>query len=173
MSIETTIINVAKSYLGQEEISGNKGFKNRAFQAKIQACGWKLSEAWCAYFAELVWKEAYGRTSSYWSTLDRLFSPSATATYANFKGHQLSFKVGSKPTPGALVVWRNGRGWKGHIGIVSRLIDATTFKSIEGNTSRDGEDEEILVFEKTRKLNKPFSETGPNLIGFVYPPENM
>jgi len=171
MSIVNRIVQVAKSYIGQTEIRGNRGFTNKAFQAKMVATGWKMSQSWCAYFTELVWKQAYGTKSKFWKTLDALFSPSATATYNNFAGHATAFKVGKTPKLGALAVWRYGNGWQGHIGVVTGIVNATTFKSTEGNTNAAGGREGIMVAEKTRKTGEPFKAKGLNLIGFVYPEE--
>jgi hypothetical protein len=169
MSLSQKIVDVANSYVGQQEISGNKGFKNASFQKKMQDCGWKLGDAWCSYFTELVWKEAFGKSHSLYNTLDRLFSPSAVSTYANFKGYPTGFKVGNTAKIGSLAVWRLGNGWQGHIGIVSEVIDKTTFRTIEGNTNSAGGREGIEVAKKIRLLNSPFKTKGLNLIGFVYP----
>jgi hypothetical protein len=168
MGIAEKIIQVATSYIGQKEVSGNKGFISPSFQKKMQDCGWKIGQSWCAYFTELVWKEAFGKSHPLYSTLDRLFSPSATATYANFNGSQ-NLKVGSVPKVGALVVWRYGNGWQGHIGIVESIVSGDTFKAVEGNTNNAGGREGIEVALKTRKTGLPFRPKGLNLIGFVYP----
>lgn len=168
MTLSEKIKTVASSYVGQQEISGNKGFKNPSFQKKMQDCGWQIGQSWCAYFSELVWKEAFGKSHPSYSTLDRLFSPSAVSTYSNFKGNVI-FKCGNVPKVGALVVWRQGNGWQGHIGIVESVIDKDTFQTIEGNTNSAGGREGIEVARKTRKLGLPFKSKGLNIIGFVYP----
>ena len=54
MTIQDKIRLIAESYVGQQEITSNKGFKTPAFQKKMQDCGWKVGHAWCSYFAELV-----------------------------------------------------------------------------------------------------------------------
>jgi hypothetical protein len=171
MALSDKIVQTGLSYVGQQEISGNKGFKNAAFQKKMEECGWSMTQSWCAYFAELVWKEAFGKSHPLWKTLDRLFSPSATATFANFKGHPTEFATGKTPKVGALVVWQYGNGWQGHIGVVTELVDKTTFKTVEGNTNSSGGREGIEVAVKTRKLGEPFKAKGLNIVGFVYPPE--
>jgi hypothetical protein len=174
MNLSEKIIQVASSYVGQEEISGNKGFKNPLFQKKIQACGWKMGHSWCAYFTELVWKEAFGKSHPLYNTLDRLFSPSAIGTYSNMKGaigdkNIPTFKTGIKPKVGALAVWRLGNGWQGHIGIVESVIDNKKFGTIEGNTNSSGSREGIEVARKIRSLGEIYKLKGLNLIGFVYP----
>lgn len=166
---ENKIVEIANSYVGQQEISGNKGFKNPAFQKKMQDCGWQIGQSWCAYFTELVWKEAVGKTNPLFATLDRLFSPSATGTYANFKGNA-AFKTSNKPSKGALVVWRYGNGWQGHIGIVTDVIDNVSFRTVEGNSNNDGSREGIEVVKKVRKLGEPFKAKGLNIVGFITAP---
>jgi hypothetical protein len=168
MTLSEKIVQIASSYVGQQEISGNKGFKTTAFQKKMQDCGWGIGQAWCAYFSELVWKEAFGKSHASYNALDRLFSPSAVSTYSNFKG-SVTFKCGTKPKIGSLVAWRYGSGWQGHIGIVHSIIDKNLFAAIEGNTNSSGGREGIEVAKKTRSLNLPFRSKGLNLIGFVYP----
>lgn len=166
--ISSKIVEIASGYVGQQEISGNKGFKNPAFQKKMQDCGWDVGQSWCAYFSELVWKEAFTKTHPFYNTLDRLFSPSAVSTYSNFKG-STNFQAGNKPRAGALAVWRLGNGWQGHIGIVEKIIDKSLFGTIEGNTNSAGGREGIEVARKTRSLGMPFRPKGLNLIGFIYP----
>ena len=57
-------------------------------------------------------EKAVGKTSPSFASLDRMFSPSTTGTYANFKGNA-AFKTNNKPSKGALVVWRYGNGMAG------------------------------------------------------------
>ena len=164
----THVVKVALSYVGQREIPGNKGWRDKAFEAKMKATGWTSGQAWCAYFTELVWCQAYAGTPH----VDRfisLFSPSATATYSNFAGSS-HYKVGRVPKPGALAVWRYGTGWKGHIGIV-QTVERGTFYAIEGNTNAAGSREGVMVARKRRKTALNGRGPGLNLIGFVFAPE--
>lgn len=172
MTLVEKIVAAATSYIGQKEIAGNKGFQNASFQKKMVDCGWQINQSWCAYFTELVWKDAFGTKHTLYKTLDRLFSPSATATFANFKGHPTNFQTGLKPKAGALAVWRYGNGWQGHIGVVIEVRADGSFKTIEGNTNSEGGREGIEVAVKTRKVGEPFKAKGLNLIGFVYAPES-
>lgn len=166
MSINEKIVAIAQGYIGQTEKPGNAGFNNAAFEAKIKQTGWAKGQSWCAYFCELVWKEAYTGTGLT-TALDKLFSASATATFANFKA-SANFKVVAKPVPGAVAIWRYGNGWQGHAGIVSR-VEADTFYCIEGNTNDAGGREGYMVAQRKRKLNEPFKAKGLNLLGFVVP----
>ena len=131
----------------------------------MKAVGWQIGHSWCCYFTELVAKEAFASDPDKVKAFDKLFQPSCTATYANFSGSSL-FKVGKAPRPGALMVWRLGQGWKGHIGIVESAKDGI-INTIEGNTNDAGGREGIEVARKRRKhvwTNGP----GLNLVGFIY-----
>jgi hypothetical protein len=171
MTLQDKIISVAEGYLGQQEIPGNAGFVDSKFEAQMRMVGWDKGQSWCAYFTELVWKRAFGKPSTFAPALDKLFSPSATATWANFKGSNI-FKTGAVPRPGALVVWRYGTGWQGHIGIVTGGINAATgkFPTIEGNTNASGAREGLYVMRKSRPLLFNQTGSGLNLIGFIYAP---
>jgi CHAP domain len=155
------IVEVAKSYLGQEEISGNKGFKDKDFEKRMKDVGFGIGQAWCSYFAELVWKEAGEDVKP--------FSGSAFKTYLNYE--KAGRKGSSKPEVGALVVWRsfvNGQPqWTGHIGVVVE-VGKDSFKAIEGNTNDNGSREGIKVALKTRQYNWS-AEKGLRLIGFINP----
>lgn len=159
------IVAVAQKYIGQQEVSGNMGWKDKNFEAAMKEIGWAPTHSWCCYFTELVAKEAAGKNTPEWKAFDKLFQASCTATYANFSGSSM-FKVGKVPKVGSLIVWRMGHGWKGHIGIVESVKDGV-MTTIEGNTNLAGSREGTHVLRKTRKLvwtNGP----GLNLVGFIY-----
>lgn len=165
------IVQVAKKYVGQTETKNNSGFKDKEFEKRMADTGWLTGQSWCAYFCELVWREAYKGTSIE-KEITKLFSGSATATYKNFE--LAGWPVGSLPRDGALAVWRYGTGWKGHIGIVNYLDETDKFKfhTIEGNTNSQGSREGIEVAKKIRFLKKPLTTNGLNLVGFIYPKES-
>lgn len=175
MATTPNIASIAKKYVGQREIPNNAGFKNSDFQKKMEAVGFLKGQAWCAYFAELVWKEAYTNNTpesvAVLKVLDKLFAPSATATYKNFDlDPNKNFKVSQTPVVGAVVIWRHGTGWQGHAGIVTGYsAGSTTFETVEGNTNSAGGREGIEVAVKTRKLNLPLQKDGLNLVGFIIP----
>ena len=167
-AISDKIIATAKSYIGETELTNNSGWIDKAFQQKMVDVGWKNGDSWCAFTCELIWKEAYGKGSPIFPRLDRLFSSSATATAANFIASN-DFKTGKIPQPGALVLWRHGNGWQGHAGVVTGIIDSSTFESVEGNTNQDGSSNGYAVFLKKRKLGEAFKPKGFNIVCFVYP----
>jgi len=155
------IVEVATKYIGQREKPGNMGFINPEFDAKMRTVGFINAQAWCAYFAELVWREAGQDTAP--------FSASAFKTYLNYE--DAGRKGSETAVPGSLVVWRsvkNGnRGWTGHIGIVVEA-SAESFKCIEGNTNKAGGREGIEVALKTRTYQWK-AMNGLQLAGFIHP----
>jgi hypothetical protein len=166
------IVQTALNYLGKTEKPANSGFTDAEFEKKMKDTGWSKGLSWCAYFTELVWKEVFAFKPEILVLLDQLLSGSATATFKNFDVHP-SFETGQIPKPGALAVWRYGNGWKGHIGIVYKIVDDNTFTTIEGNTNDEGAREGYEVARRTRKVKTNFSKTGLNLIGFIYVPETL
>lgn len=172
--ISENIIKTAHDYIGQREKPNNSGFQNIEFQKKMEEVGWDSGEAWCASFAKLVWLEAYKNSPERIAEIEKLFSKSATKTYQNFD--ESDWKTQNPdgtpilaPQEGALVVWRMGNTWAGHIGIVCKVISKTEFETIEGNTNDAGGREGIEVAHKRRFVTRTFSTTGLNLLGFILP----
>lgn len=166
------IITIARSYVGQTEILGNKGFTDPSLLTKMKLAGWSPGYAWCALLAEIIWKESVGVTDPLWLAMDKLFSASSLSTYYNF-AHSAQFKASQIPQPGGLVIWKHGtdpRKWEGHTGVVTEVKD-NGFKSVEGNTS--GTDPNIregyIVAEKIHALGLPPLVKGLNILGFIAP----
>jgi hypothetical protein len=166
------VAEVAKGYIGRKELPNNSGFQDPVFQKKMEAVGWHKGESWCAYTAELIWKEAFLAANfiTFGGYLDALFSGSAVATAANFQASP-HFKTGKTPRKGALAIYRHGNSWQGHVGVVISVSDAVNYWNVEGNTNKDGGREGIEVADKLRKNGIPFQAGGLNLICFVYLPE--
>jgi len=173
--VRKKILETAKSYLEQKEVKGNKGFIDKHFQEKMEAVGWQKGQAWCSYFAELVWIEGYGKSNSLFiSELTKLFSANAISTFNQLVSN--GFDSNEVPEPGDLVVWMSvskgqpkkiGKWTLGHIGIVSDITEKG-FKSIEGNSNNTGSREGIKVVEKQRGMAwKVYN--GLQLVGFVKP----
>lgn len=172
MNINTRIIETAKSFIDQEEIPGNLGFKDPKFEQLMKNVGWKETQAWCAYFAELVWKIAYNRINSlYIPILNKNFSASAVKTLENFKNAGWEINTSKKPKKGSLAVWQKyNMGnplWSGHIGILVD-INKNTINTIDGNTNDGGSREGIKVALKNREFNYNQNH-GLVLKGFVTP----
>ena len=174
MAVIEAILNIAKSYEGQEEIRGNKGFKESWFQNLMIRMGWKKHQAWCAYAAEAVWKEAYGIFFNNYmiEELDELFSASAVQTWKNFKKSP-RWKTSKIPVNGSLVVWqkyKNGRPhWSGHIGILDTASNSK-MKTWDGNTNY-GKSREGYVFTSVEREINFYKKNGLRLLGFVHPRE--
>jgi len=170
--INESIAKIAAGYVSQKEKPGNSGFYDEEFEQKMIAVGWRKHYAWCAFFVELVWREAYGKVNSVIECdLRELFSPSAVDTFYNFKRNDTYGKyVSKKPVVGSLICWRYGDGWQGHIGIVEK-IEGKELITIEGNTNSQGGREGIEVARKRRLLNFDFANNKLNLLGFINPIE--
>ena len=154
-----------------EEIPGNMGFKDEDFEDNMIAVGWEKTQAWCAYFTELVWKLAYTeRDSTFINKLDVLFNAGAMATWNNFRKSK-EFINDQEPSPGCVVIWQHYKDgkptWMGHAGIVIE-VDLNYFKTVEGNTSKAGSREGLIVGLNKRNYN--FSgKNGLVLKGFIHP----
>lgn len=163
------VIAAARSIIGKKEIPGNNGFKDPVFEKRMKDVGWNKGESWCAYTAELIWKAAFTPDHPLYQEIDKLFSGSAIKTFSNFKASP-HFETGTIPRYGALSIFRHGKGWMGHAGVVVPVINIDSFHNVEGNTNASGGREGIEVAEKVRKLNEAFKPDGLNLEGFVYLP---
>jgi hypothetical protein len=159
---------IAASYVGQKEISGNKGFVNKDFNAKMEGVGFYVGAPWCGFFTQLVWKEAG-------QDIKLLSSSSKSVIDKAAKGGNWH----AKPVAGAVVVWamfKNGRRqWQGHLGVVTEVSEnGVDYSTIEGNTTDKGGREGIMVAVRNRQLtpDKWKTENGLRLMGFVYP-ENI
>lgn len=164
-----TVIEVAKSYIGQKEIKGNKGFEDKEFQKRMEAVGFQSGWAWCCLFAELCYVSALIDKKD---ELTKLFSASVAKTQNNFIASP-NWEMVSKPVPGSLAIFRsvrNGRlRWTGHIGIVEKVNKKDgTFQCIEGNTNANGGREGIEVANRKRRDNSK-ALNGLLLQGFIVP----
>lgn len=77
---------IARQYLGKTEKPSNKGFNDLVFENKMISVGFQSGQAWCAYFAELVAKEALPLKAA---QLNKHFSASAVQTFKNFQSRWL------------------------------------------------------------------------------------
>lgn len=157
-------IDVARKYVGMKENEGNKFDESTILGQALHKAGQKDGEAWCAYFAEAVFCEAFPDRIH---ELRKLFSASAVQTFNNFQTEK--FPVTDTPITGSLVIWRRYKDgkeqWQGHVGIVSKVNPDGSFYSIEGNTNSAGSREGDSVQEKLRKPIK--TDNGLNILGFV------
>ena len=156
---------IAEKYLGQTEKPGNMGFTDADFERKMNEVGFQKTHAWCAYFAELVFKEAYPEK---FTELDKLFSASAVQTFRNF--YNAAYLVGYAPQKDTLVIWQKqveGKPhWSGHAGIVTDVKSTWEFTTIEGNTNDGGGREGYIVAKHERKLYAEV-KNGLKVLGFI------
>ena len=165
MNKSKEIIENAMSYIGQHEISGNKGFLDPKFEAEMKEEGWQMGQAWCSLFAKVVFKNVFPEKAA---ELDKLFSSSAVQTFKNFEN--AAYPINNLPREGNLVIWQQMKDgvpqWQGHAGIVVELKSTWEFKSVEGNTNEAGGREGVTVAVKERKVLKDVWN-GLKVLGFV------
>lgn len=171
MTINEKILQVAQSYLGKDEEPGNKGWYDETFEAKMLARGWQVSEAWCAYFAELVWYEAYQGYHQIQKDIDRLFSGSAVQTLRNFQ-EEVDWVVSRNFVPGSIVAFQRYRDgephWSGHLAIGVEVVNDVV-SSIDGNSNPTGGREGYTVARVKRVINFKPVTNGLVMIGFIHP----
>lgn len=157
------IIDIARKYVGQKELSGNRFDDTTELGKRLHEAGQNDGEAWCAYFGEAVFTEAYPEKAK---DFQKLFSPSAVQTFKNFVA--ADFTVTTVPFPGALVIWRRYENekplWQGHFGIVTEVTPGG-FKSVEGNSNAQGSRDSDSVVENTR--TEKYNPNGLTVMGFV------
>jgi hypothetical protein len=157
-NIESAIIDTARKYPGKKEIPQNRGWRDKVLEQAMKLVGWRRGDHWCAFFMELVWKEAYlqvypGRKDIQ-KLLCKLCSGNSQRTFGNFSKSGI-FKTGTEPKPGAAVIWKY-EGTRGHTAAAVVHVGDDFFSSIEGNVN-DG------IFTRIHRLDEP------NRLGFIYP----
>lgn len=168
MSVVDNIVSIAKSYIGQKEVPPNKSFVDKVFLKKMQSVGWLTTQSWCAYFAKLIWVEAYQSFPDILAKIKKNCVGGAMNTLDNFKADK-AFVVNMTPVVGSLIIFREGNTWHGHEGVVVEVSGDGSVKTVEGNTNASGGREGIEVALKIRKLNKPYDPKGLNIAGFIHP----
>ena len=179
--IADRIIAAATKYLNLTEVAPNAKWDNLSTKGEdpvakellesMLATGWQTGWAYCAAFAEACWREGYaGRPEL--GLISKNITPSAMGTWENFSRLK---RVSKTPSPGALMIWQNGKSWQGHVGVVISAIPKD-YKviTIEGNTApnpgsvqtdREGDG----IYRKARALDFTEKPRGLNLKGFVNP----
>jgi len=156
---------VALKYIGQTEKPGNMGFVDEEFERRMFDVGFVKSHAWCAYFQELVFKEAYPEK---FKELDRLFSGSTIQTFRNFR--DAGYLIGYAPQKNTLVIWQSYKDGKalatGHAGLVVNVKSSWEFDSAEGNTNSEGGREGFEVAVMPRKVLAKVTN-GLKILGFI------
>jgi len=162
-----TITTVALSFVGNREKPGNTGFVNPDFQKLMNAAGWYMKAPWCAFFTRVILVIVFALDHRL-AVIKRCCSGNAQQTFKNFKAEG-TFKTGMIPKDGALAVWQFGNSTAGHIGLVVKGDHSfNTMQTVEGNTNGNGSREGDQVAIKLRTINRPRTDKGLNLIGFIY-----
>ena len=157
----------AKRFVGEEEIRGNLGFKNKEFENMMKSVGWQRGQAWCMYFAKVVWINAH---KDYATELNKLLSGGTVNSFNKVKNSPTTnFAVTIKPRVGDIAIWQkysNGRATsQGHAAIVQD-INRHSFDTIEGNTDDKASREGFKVAERERSFDFDKAK-GLRLLGFI------
>jgi hypothetical protein len=170
MSHIDEIVKSAKTYIGQEEIPPNAGFKDPLFAKKMNDVGFYKGASWCGFFVMMVLFDVYKDSPEVLKYLKKYCSASTHQMWLNFKASK-EVKTSMIPKLGSVVIWQQGDGTEGHTGLVSWVsADGSSFKSVEGNTSDANERDGGMVKENTHLTNKPHSTNKLNILGFCYMP---
>ena len=163
----------AKKYIGQEEIAGNKGFTDAAFDQLMREYGFVTNDQWCMHFASMIWLIRYGHLTKYEESLKYNLTPSTQTSYKRFSEDKTGlYTVSQKPSKGAIAIWQSvSKSWAGHAAIVQR-VTKDGFETIEGNANHldDGTFSQGIVAEKTYNLEDAFNnknKNGNRLRGFI------
>lgn len=169
------IVRYGLSWKGLEEIEGNAGWENEEFQKAMEQAGWHEDQAWCAFFVKMIYLKVFGPID-YGELIHRNFTGSATETYKNCYNNSRFVTDFKNEVAGAAVIWRkwnNGKpDWRGHAGIVIEPGAGeigSHFKTIEGNTDKEGTRTGGIVAEKVRRNNHD-EKDGLVVEGFIFPP---
>ena len=164
------IAAIAKSYIGQQEIQPNAGFKDPAFLAKMVARGWEKGQPWCGYFGKQCWVEGYADNPQFQLKIKQLLNGGAQSTLENCKASGL-FVINMIPAPGALIIFLEGKGPEGHEAVGTSAAMNNIFQTVEGNTNTDGSRDGYEVAAKTHELGRPYNPKGLNIVAIIHPVE--
>jgi hypothetical protein len=163
---ENPLLNVFSGFLSDKgfknqfekviENTKNAGFVNRNFEKMMRSVGWKTNDAWCMYYCKLVYLTLYSFDMNF---ILKNFNGSTIRTPQRIKelnrqgDRRYIFIAENKPQVGDIFCLLNKDGGGGHVGLVTKVINNTTVKTIEGNTSLEGVREGEGVFELERTLS--------------------
>lgn len=159
------IVKKALSFVGQKEKgANNSGFENEWFEDLLRSVGWTSGQEWCGYAQMAVLKGLIDEDKY------KLLSPSVNQTYMNFK-KAIPESLVKEPKAGYLVLfslYKDGNiTWKGHIGLVTSIVDDITFRSAEGNGNSKGGSRGDEFVNIARKVDFSPKKNGLVLRSFV------
>lgn len=150
--LSNKIIDKADDFVGINEKYGNKGFEDPSFEDAMRKAGWRTGQAWCMYFARMIWMNHM--PSYIWSEAKALLSGSTQISYNKVRDSKVKHVfITDKPRVGFIAIWQSKADTTlGHAGIVYKLNQDGTMQTIEGNTNRLDSREGEGVYEKNRDL---------------------
>jgi hypothetical protein len=117
---------IAEEYIGVREAGNNGGPEVMKFQMAVD--GKASGESWCMCFVQYCVMELEHKAQK----RSNIFHAEHCLTVWNKSPEELRRP---EPEPGYIVIWRHGKTTNGHTGIVTKVIDADHFETIEGNTA--------------------------------------
>ena len=171
------ITEIAKSYIGQDEIPHNVSFVDPTFLKRMQSAGFYSGAPWCGFFCRMVWLEAKTPIHTQSTPIITIITSSAVKS---MKAAARAKRFETYPVPGSVVVWRSFKNNKplstGHMGIVTECDKYTvgsvpeigSFNTVEGNTTKFGEREGKTVATRIRSFQW-YRTDGLRLMGFIHP----
>ena len=155
-SLVEQLIAEAMKYQGVHESGGN----NRGPQIDIWEAAFGLKGlSWCMMFQQEMIKAVTAKTG----VKSRIHRSAGCMDVWDGSPADMKFPT---PQAGDLIIWRHGGTSSGHVGLVTKVLDAHSVETIEGNTSsashveRNGDG----VYVKTRSLA---GQGDMRVVGFV------
>jgi hypothetical protein len=152
LTIQQAIVRIASKYTGIKEIPQNRGWKNKDFEKKMKAIGWKAPQSWCMYFVKLVLIEAYeaiGDTKmAEWC--HKHLNGGVMSSWRKLKP-QMTIVPVTEPEAGLIGFMQNDGKETGHAFVIERVRNLDEIVTIEGNTDASvGLREGDGVYRRTR-----------------------
>jgi hypothetical protein len=163
LSFEKKVIEIASQDIGQEELKGNSGWKDKVFEAAMRSIGWHRGWAWCASWVRKVYlqaaEETWGKNSCHYKRIKKVLSHGVLRTWNNMRKSPY-FEVSDTAGEGMIGCLRHGKT-RGHEYIVLTIgEDKDRVRTIEGNTNCAGEREGKYVMSRVRE------EYPRNILGY-------
>jgi hypothetical protein len=161
-SVMQTFMQVAYAFDGLEELPGNRGYWHDKFARQVHS---GLGIPYCMAFVDFVAQ----MTAQFLGVKDP-FPIDTASSQSFFEWGKKNDLVTMSPDFGHIAVWRDGKSWQGHVGILTTDFGDNKFHSIEANTSnplsqwRDGR--YVMVKEHSFKRIGQIAE-GRWLRGFI------
>jgi len=174
-TINGLIVKEAIKWVGTKELINNKKFNKKGFYQFLSNAEWDEGQAYCMYFAESVWRNAYIKAgySTIAAQLEPILTPSAIKSLSN-AGTMWKPGISGTPQVGSIAIWRwyeNGEPtWKGHAAIVEKInLSNNRIFTIEGNTGNPNQRTGDGVYRKDRSLLMTSKKRGLVLQSFIIP----